>query len=197
MGVLEHLKKHRSRIVNDWFKAVIATYPPEASKLFSNLSDSFDNPVGSTAKHSLENVFDALIEGADGKTIKPLLDPIIRIRAVQEFTPAQALYFVMDLKRIVRESLKKQLKKDDALRRSLTELDARIDVLVFVGFDIYVGCREQIYAFKANHVKDRTLRLLKKANVLCEVPEVGTEIIPYNVYKNGGFGSTETEEEGG
>ena len=197
MGELKHLKKHRSRVIDDWFDAVIATYPPEASKLFSNLSNSFDNPVGSTAKKSLEKVFDALVDGADEKTIKPLLDPIVRIRAVQEFTPAQALYFIMDLKRIVRECLKKNLKRDDDLRGSLPELDARIDGLVFVGFDIYMGCREQIWGFKASHVKDRTLRLLKKANVLCEVPEVGTEIIPYNVYKNGGFGSTETEEEGG
>jgi len=63
-----------------------------------------------------------------------------------------------------------------------------VDEVALIAFDIYMGCREQIFTYRANHVKSRTVKLLEKADILCEVPEVGTEIIPHNVYKNGEFG---------
>ncbi|MBU0993805.1 MAG: RsbRD N-terminal domain-containing protein [Proteobacteria bacterium] len=193
MGFRKHLEKYRPGIIDNWFKSIVATYPPEAKKLFSNQSDSFNNPVGSTTLKSLENVFDALLNEMAAAEIKKRLDPVIRIRAVQEFTPTQALYFILDLKRVVRDVLKKELKaKDHEIQKGLQAFESQIDILLFTGFEIYMGCREQIYSYKANHVKDRTLRLLKKANLLCEVPEVGTEIIPHNVYKNGGFDDTKT-----
>ena len=198
MSLVKLLEKYRSRIIDEWFQIIIATYPPEAKKLFSNLKDSFNNPVGSTAIKSMTEVFDLLLKDGDSPdTLKKSLDPLVRIRAVQEFTPSQALHFIVELKRVVRDSLGRELKEAGGrLQEEVGAFESQIDTLLLIGFDIYMGCREQIYSYKANHVKERTLNLLKKANVLCEVPDVGTEIIPHNVYKNGGFDNTKTSNKG-
>lgn len=198
MRLVTLLEKNRARIIDDWFQIIIGTYPPEARKLFTNLNDSFNNPVGSTAVQSMKEVFDLLLkEASSPDEIQKAFDPLVRIRAVQEFSPCQALQFVLELKRVVRVALEKELKEEGrGLDREVLAFESRIDTLLLIGFDIYMGCREQIFAFKANHVKERTLNLLKRANVLCEVPEVGTEIIPHNVYKNGGFDKTKTSNKG-
>ena len=187
MKITELLKKYRSDIIDKWFEFVISTYPEDTSRFLFKERDQFANPVGATTLKSLKEVFDALVNGLDHQKVKPLIDPIVRIRAVQEFSPAQALSFIFTLKSIIRLILKKDIKTDLSILKELADLELKIDEFCLIAFDIYMGCREQVYKYKANHVKDRTLRLLKKANVLCEVPEVGTDIIPHNVYKNGGF----------
>ena len=190
MDIINLLKKHQSAILDKWYDLILSTYPEETVRFLLREKDPFANPVGSNSRKSIQDVYEALINDMNPESIKPLLDPVVRIRAVQEFTPAKALGFILGLKSVIRLILKNEIKKDTSIEPQLQRLDSRIDQLCLVAFDIYMGCREQIYQFKADHVKDRTLRLLKKANLLCEVPEVGTEIIPHNVYKNGGFGDT-------
>ena len=182
MGLEKKLGSKREEIVKQWFDCVVKTYASDSSRFLLNTKDPMSNPVGSNIQSSLIQVFDALIEGKDRSEIKPLLDPPIRIRAVQEFSPSQAVAFVLNLKTIVRDVLGDGINEKDRI-----DFDMKVDGLLLIAFDIYMGCREQIFRFKADHVKSRTLKLLEKADILCEVPEVGTEIIPHNVYKNGGF----------
>ena len=187
MKLMKLLSEHKEDIARSGFEGVAATYPEKTTEFMQREKNAFANPVGGTMRKSLTAVFEELIGKADPETLKKLLDPVIRIRAVQEFTPPQAVGFVFLLKGILAKQFSAEM-KDPAFMAELLKFHGRIDGLQLVAFDIFNGCREQIYAFKANHVKDRTLRLLKKADVLCEVPEVGTEIIPHNVYKDGGFG---------
>lgn len=180
MGLYKLLEKNRTDIVKSWFKEVIKTYPEESTSFMSNVSDPFANPVGSNTLGALEKTYNALIGKADRDALAAALDPVIRIRAVQLFKPSEAVAFVFALKEIVGKLAKDQHKE-------LAEFNRRVDELALVAFDIYMGCREQIFSFRANHVRSRTLNLLEKADILCEVPDVGTEIIPHDVYKNGGF----------
>lgn len=182
MGLEKSLGSKREDITSRWFDYVVKTYSADSAHFIHNTKDPMSNPVGSNIKTSLIQVFDALIDGKDRSEIIPLLDPPIRIRAVQEFSPSQAVSFVLYLKTIVREVLGNDLKDKD-----LQVFDQKVDGLLLIAFDIYMGCREQIFKYRAEFVKSRTLKLLEKADILCEVPEVGTEIIPHNVYKNGGF----------
>lgn len=186
MSLSAILEKNKSEIVRIWVDMVLDTYPSDGALFMKKEKDPFSNPVGSTTRKSLEDVFDALLADKDNESVKKLLDPVIRIRAVQEFTPSEATSFVFFLKSIVRKVLKDKL-KEKSLEKDLRAFDIKVDALCLIGFDIFMGCREQIYHFRANHVKDRTMNLLQKANLMCEVPDVGTEIIPHHVYKEGGF----------
>ncbi len=187
MGLLQILEQKKEIIVKSWFDEVVKTYPQETAKMLNNQSDPFSNPIGTSTSQSLEAVFDELLKGVDYESMNSFLDPIIRIRAVQNFTPSGAVSFVFFIKNIIREILKKEISEKIVTDKELLDFDQKVDEVTLIAFDIYMGCREQIFTYRANHVKSRTLKLLEKADILCEVPEVGTEIIPHDVYKNGGF----------
>ncbi|GAB6096023.1 RsbRD N-terminal domain-containing protein [Desulfatiferula olefinivorans] len=187
MGLKKLLDRKKSEIVKRWFDQVIRSFPSESSSFLLNLSDPFSNPVGATTFHSLTDTFEALITDKPREDLLSLLDPAIRIRAVQEFSPSISIAFVFFLKTIVHELAEKGLASGDITRSELDDFNGKVDGLSLIAFDIYMGCREQIFKFRAEHVKTRTLKLLEKADILCEVPEVGTDIIPHDVYKNGGF----------
>ncbi|MBT3311033.1 MAG: RsbRD N-terminal domain-containing protein [Desulfobacterales bacterium] len=174
--LLEHKKKE---IVKKWFEIIASTYPNDTAGFLKKEKDSFANPVGSTNIQGLGAVLDELINGPDRETITSFLDPIIRIRAVQKFTPSEAVSFTISLKKIIRDTLAREIVEQN-LEKDILEFESKIDDLCLIAFDIFMGCREQIYKYKANHVKDRTLKLLQKADLLCEVPDMDSDITPRN-----------------
>lgn len=186
MGLITLIEENRSKIVDEWFKSTIKTYPKEKSDFFKKNKDSFANPVGKTISQSLEEILKGLTDDVTNEKMKEILDPAVRLRAVQEFAPSSAVSFIFFLKSVIRDILKKKL--NSKIEKELIVFESKIDMVSLIAFDIYMNCREQIFTYKANHVKERTLKLLEKADLLCEVPEVGAEIIPHNVYLNGGFG---------
>lgn len=187
MDFVNILTTKRSDVIKRWFDHVVKTYPSDSAQFLLNIKDQFSNPIGATTHKALEDVFDALISGKTCDELIPLIDPAIRIKAVQQFSPSASVAFVLHLKSVVRDLFEKEIKSGGISRSDLELFDQKVDGLCLIAFDIYMGCREQIFTFKADQVKSRTLKLLEKADILCEVPDVGTEIIPHNVYKNGGF----------
>ncbi len=102
--------------------------------------------------------------------VSVFLDTIIRIRAIQEFTPSQAVSFVFFLKKIIRDELATGDPRQHSLSDELTLLENQIDSLGLLAFDIFMRCREKLYDIKANEMKNMTFRLLQKANLICEKP---------------------------
>ncbi|TSA12734.1 MAG: hypothetical protein D4R73_02045 [Deltaproteobacteria bacterium] len=170
------LSQKKSAIVKKWFNAILETYPAETAKFLSSQKDQFANPVGSTVSHEIENIFQELLQaqGFDREKVSPFLDKIIRIRAIQEFSPSQAVAFVFFLKKVIREVLAFDIQKNQ-LSEELLALEARIDDLALLSFDIYMKCREKLYELKANDVINGTYLLLKRARLICETPEPGSD----------------------
>lgn len=50
------------------------------------------------------------------------------------------------------------------------KLESEIDELALYTFDIYAKCREQLYDLKTDELKRMTFTLLKKANLMSEIP---------------------------
>ncbi len=161
------IAKKKSAIIKKWFNHVVNTYPAETSKFLKRQKDPFSNPVGQTTLHGLEAIYDELYKGMERKTIISFLDPIIRIRAIQNFTPSQATGFIFALKKIINDHLKKEI-----LTKQYTEdfnrLSTRIDELGLIGFDIYMSCREKIFQLQANDTKNRTYNAFKRAGLIVE-----------------------------
>ena len=164
------LAHKKSALVKRWFDIVMEPYPADTSGLLKNQKKQFTNPVGYTISHGLENIFDKLIDeqGADFEGMVPFLDSIVRIRAVQDLKPSQALSFVFHLRNAIREELASEAKEFCA---EMATLESRIDAIALISFDIYVQCREKVYELKANEVKNRNFRLLQMANLVSEVDE--------------------------
>jgi hypothetical protein len=164
------LSQRRSALVKLWFDEVVRTYPADTSQFLKQQKDPFANPVGKTTVNGLDALFNILTTGMDKEVINSFLDPIIRIRALQGFTPSQAVSFILSLKQIIKKNLEKEL-KDIRMMDAFIAFEARIDDLCLIAFDIYVGCREKMYQIQANEMRNTTFRAFQRAGLVKEVPE--------------------------
>ncbi len=175
MGLKTVLNQRKNHLVQKWFNAVIDAYPADAVKFLKGQKDPFGNPVGNITSKALECLFDALFDDMKPEVLVSVLYPIVRIRAVQNFSPSQATRFILYLKKIVRDDLKEN-RKIEAFAKEISLLDDRIDELLLLAFDTYVKCREKIYELKANEMKNRTFSAFERAGLIREEPEAGENI---------------------
>jgi hypothetical protein len=98
----------------------------------------------------------------DAEKVCSALEEIVKIRSIQDFTPAQALSFVFSLKQVIREELKGEL--DAARLAELVQFEAQIDQLALFAFDVYVKCRERLYEIRVSEVKRSVSGLMRRLN---------------------------------
>ena len=128
MSLNDLLSQKKVNIIKKWFTLAIETYPPDTAQFLKSQKDPFANPVGRTIHRGLESLFDELIQGIDHKTVTTFLDPIIRIRAIQNFSPSQAVGFIFFLKKVVRENLRKEINQEQMVDELLV-FESKIDEL--------------------------------------------------------------------
>jgi hypothetical protein len=149
MSIETLLASKKKAIVQKWIDQVLDSYG--SPDFFKKQKDRFANPIGSTVSEGLQNIFVILVEERDiAEAAKPLED-IIKIRAVQEFTPSVAVSFVYVLKNIVREELAREKDREEVLNL-LSVLDYRIDKIALMAFDLYMNSRERLHQIRVNEV---------------------------------------------
>jgi len=170
MNLREHLQENRSAIINQWFEAVVGTYHEETRGPLRKQNAPFSNPVGFNTAQGLEGLFDGLLKGMMPTETSRFLDAIVRLRAVQDFAPSEAIRFIFRLKDVVRKELAGAL-QDPAVSAELVSFETTIDDLALFAFDLYLQCREKIYDIKAKEAQSATFRLLQQAKILTERQE--------------------------
>jgi hypothetical protein len=170
MNFKDLLLERKSSILKRWFDGIIESYPSDSSNFFKNNKDQFTNPVGCTFTEVIHGLFEELLQGGDSEKYFPYLNDIIKIRAVQDFSPSQAVSFVFLLKKAVREELKDELKRNQ-FSNEFNKLESEIDALALLSFDIYMKCREKIYEIRTNETRNMMFRLLKRANLIGEIQD--------------------------
>lgn len=150
----------KQAIAERWLAVTLETYPAQSRQFLEGEKDPFRNPVGQALRTQIPKLVDELFGDMDPQRLGQALEELVRLRAVQHFTPREALGFVFLLKPICREVL-----PADAQARA--ELEDRIDEIALVAFDLFMRCREQIYEIRANEAK-RRVALLERMN-----PEAG------------------------
>ncbi len=170
MSSAQSLAAKKQEILKSWFQATVDSYPAETAQFLKNQKDPFANPVGQTTYRSLDTLIDALTAGAGRDVMAAALDPILRIRAVQTFTPSKATSFVFSLKQIIRQHLPGD-GRDAGV--DMNDLDRQIDEMAMAAFDIYVACREKIYEIKATESRNQFFASLKRAGLIVETEADG------------------------
>lgn len=170
------LSEKRAAILEEWFNIILESYPADTSNFLKQQKNRFANPVGAAISQGINGLFEELLSGKSSDEISPFLDNIIRIRAVQDFTPSKAVSFIFLLKKVIREELEKE-SLNKHLSDELAAFEAGIDAMAMQAFDIYMKCREKIYDIKANELRSMTFRLLQRANLICELSEQEQEFI--------------------
>jgi len=171
MNPEKHLKNKQQKLVEKWVDAVLYSYPADSVKFFKNTKDSFANPVGNTIKRSIGLLFAQVIrEKMDMETVAEAMDPIIRLRAVQEFTPGDAISFILTIKQLIRKEIG-GYQQDKKIEAYLMIIEENVDKLILIAFNIYTKCREKIFLLRINQAKESVKKLLVKKGLLCEVPD--------------------------
>jgi len=170
------LKQNKDAIIKKWLALAIDAYPADTSKFIKSQKDPFANPVGNTFSVNLGPLFDELLNEMDYKSITSHLYPILRIRAVQPIlSSSQSTGFILSLKKVIRESFKKEFSDNDILKELLV-FESKIDELTLIAFDVYMKCREQVYEIKANEERNRTFRAFERAGLLTETSADGPSL---------------------
>ncbi len=153
------LNKRKKLILQKWFDAVLETYPADGRKFLGDRKNRFANPVGASLYEGIEGLYERLLDGTDPESadFAQFLDRIVRIRAVQEFSPSQALGFLFPLKTVIREVVRQETPAK-GLGEELLALERKIDRLVLLAFDKYTECRERLFEIRIREIKDSTCR---------------------------------------
>ena len=156
------IKKNRNQLLDSWFRATINTYPEESARILGKQSDRFDNPIGAVTRETLEDVLDLITENFSREGLEKALDPVIRIRAVQAFDPANAVSFVFALKEIGESIFEKA---------EVLEFYRLVDEIALAAFNRYMKCREDIFLLKATESKRRIHSAFERAGLVAELSE--------------------------
>jgi len=160
------LEQRKDTIVEGWVDAVLSAYPSESAVLFQAQKDPFANPLGHSVREGTRGIFQTILNGMDGEKLRTHLDKIVRIRAVQQFTPSEAF----SLRSIVRNVIP-EAEVDAGFREELAELDARIDEVALAAFELYAARREEVSQLRISEVKRQMGWVLGKMNRQSEGPE--------------------------
>jgi hypothetical protein len=155
MSLKNLLSKKKKAIIAKWFERVLETYPLEMQGFFRRQGDPFANPVGSTIFSGLEGLFAELLGKGDYEKTRSLLDSILRIRAIQNFSPSQAVVFLPLLKGVLKEEIGEEVRQN-RLHEEWLDLESRIDDFLLLAFDIYMECREKIDQLRNQERRNRT-----------------------------------------
>lgn len=147
MSVADIFREKRDKVLESWLDLILRGYPHDSFRFFKNRKNSFDNPVGTTLARECPVILDLLIEGGDVERVRDSLDAIVRIRAVQDFSAAQAVGFIYLLKDVIRETLAENV-SGETRATELVTIEDRIDQCVLLAFDLYMSCREKLYEIR-------------------------------------------------
>ena len=142
-GDLEETKR---LIIAEWLERILETYPEKNSRLLRLETDPFRNPAGHAFREGAGVLVEEVLGGMVLARITPALDAIVRIRAVQDFTPTEAVAFVFLLRDVAARHLRDRAE-------ILGEVHRRIDHLALEAFDLFMACREKIYEIRAETLK--------------------------------------------
>lgn len=169
------LQEKKAAIVERWLNDTLATYGGDASRFFGQEKNRFTNPVGHALRVSTQAIFESLLEGIEADRVCRHLDDVIRIRAIQDFAPSQAVSFVFLLKRAIREELGDDI-REPRLAAELSGIDGEIDQVALFAFDIYTRCREQVCELRVNEVKRSVSAVMDRFTGGGFEPEAATEL---------------------
>ena len=164
MAFEDVLVRRKAAILKRWFDLIAQTHPDGGVSLVKN-KDRFANPVRHITSSAIAIIYEELIQGRpNSERVAMSLDDIIKVRAVQDFSPSQAIDFVFLLKKAIRAELEDEIYQAGCFEE-LSGIESSIDELASYAFDIYMDRREKIYKVKVDEMKvtvDNVTRLLER-----------------------------------
>jgi hypothetical protein len=148
----------RTEIGKRWFDVIVDRYPAETARFLRDQGDPFANPVGAALREELTPILNEVLDGGEFASVESCLDRIVRVRALQDMSPADAVSFVLTLKEVFPEVV------GSASPTDRQEFDTRVDRLLLTAFNVYSRCREQLYDIRVKEIRNRSLKVMERLN---------------------------------
>jgi hypothetical protein len=141
----------RRAIAEAWLAKALDSYAPPTARFLREERDPFRNPVGHALAECIPALLDQLLGPMDPAVVTPLLDRIVRIRAVQEASSQKALAIVAALRPALVEARGRGVEP-----AALAAADAPGDDLMNRAIDLYIRCRLELDEIRAREAGRRT-----------------------------------------
>ena len=156
------LKERKAAILDGWMKRILASYPKDSSHFLGRKGDPFGNPIGSTFQKHIEIIIDQLGGDRDQEVMDAALMEMVKMRAVQQFSPSEALGWILALREVFRETLKDE--ELAAMGEELKGFDGDVERLLFKAFDQFAGCRERMFEIRVREIRGQISKLVERMN---------------------------------
>lgn len=142
-------------IVQAWTSAIFALYPFETTGFLRTQKDRFANPVGHATMVAADTLYDAVTgRPVDDDQVRLALAELIRIRAIQDLTPDQAVGALFLLKPAMRKHLLTDALAEGALEEYL-DAESRVDSLALMAFDLYMADKQAVFKGRVAELRRR------------------------------------------
>lgn len=170
MALIDLLVEKKSDVLARWRDLVFDSYAPETARFLKSQKDRFANPIAYQLNRGLTGILEVFLAQGDTAAIMAHLDEVLKLKALQEAVPSRALAFLFLLKTIIRTELAPHI-LDPAYAEELTALEARLDGLALLGFDVYMQRREKLNEVRVGEMKRQVGALLRRLGLGYEVFE--------------------------
>ena len=186
MKLIDLLTENKIKILEKWIDHVLGCYPADTARIFKKQKDRFANPVGYQVSRTLTKLYEALLGDGDLSEAGNIVEDFVKILAVQEAKPSDAVSFIYMLKYVVREEGGKSGLDNIALSEWL-DYEAKIDAIAYAVFDLYMASRERLYQIRIKEIKSGNHILTDGAcpsGVMRRNKANQTELKPLNIHSS-------------
>ncbi len=154
---------HKDSIIKRWTEIVHGTYPFDTIGFLRTRKDRFANPVGYRTEEAAAALMDVVFtERPDEEVLGRAVDEIIRVRAVQDFSPETAVGVIFAIKEVVREVVFASGQAAECLP-ALLVMESRVDAVALMAFGTYARCRETLHQMKVDEFKRSHSQIMRLA----------------------------------
>jgi hypothetical protein len=143
MTLKDLLAEKKAIILRRWFERILQDYPPETQAFFRENKSPYSNPIGFTLRKGMEGIIDQILKPASGGEARAILEPVMKVRAVENLPPSQGGKFILPLREVISEILR-EARREDLLGQEWLDLNSRITQLALLGMNLYSECREKV-----------------------------------------------------
>lgn len=169
MSLKDLVAEKQKEIAAKWVEAVNGTYPFGTIGFLRTKKDPFVNPVGQRNSAAAETFVSSLLDDEpDAEALGAVIDEFIKVRAVQNFSPEDAVGIILALKPIISEILGDNLTtyiKEHGLGEYQL-LEGHIDALTLLAFGSYTRSREKLADLRIDEFKRRHSQIIRQAERL-------------------------------
>ncbi len=163
MTIVDVIKEKKTVIADRWLEEIYATYQDEAARFLRSKKDQFANPMGHAIRTGTHGICEQVFGDMDVEILCAHLQEIVKMRAIQDMAPSQALSFVFLLRKAMADVLDTKDKNENEVA-AIMEYDHRVDQVALFAFDIFTKCRQQIYDMRINELKRSMASVVKLVN---------------------------------